>query len=93
MVTVRFELADPPATNETMAGFMEVARLEEGLVTLRLKVPARPALDNRIWDDPTAPACMVMIVELVVMVKFPVTVIVRIDWRIIEPLVPVSVTV
>lgn len=93
VVMVRFEPADPPATNETVAGLIDVARLEEGLVTLRVKVPVRPALDMRILDDPTEPALMVRMVELLVMVKFPVTVIVRVAWRFIEPLVPVTVTV
>ncbi|HZD12793.1 MAG TPA: hypothetical protein VE177_04660 [Candidatus Binatus sp.] len=92
MKTVRVELPDPPRANDTVVGLNEARKLVDEDVTVRLTLPASPALLTVRDDVPDLPARSTRLVGEDASVKLPVRVKSRKPDRVTVPLEAAIVT-
>ena len=87
------EFPDVPGLRKRLAGITVTPTLEEETVEVRVTVLFRPELLRVITAVPPEPAATVIIGGVAIIVKLPVTRIVRIAWRNMAPLVALTVIV
>ena len=90
--TVRVEVADPPGTRDWLAGLGTDVMLGDEDAVVKFTVAVNPVLFSVMLVLPLEPAVMVKLDGLSAMVKLPVTVIINVAWRIMIPLVALTVT-